>query len=96
MEANVSDRRNCAHPVNEFVVCIIQWCARCSGWRYKRVGVEPGSTLDTGSAKVYESHFLEAEETTPDTILALTTRAFRSAQEWQQELWEATWCRDHL
>jgi len=37
------------------------------------------------SPVVYESHFLPVEETTPDELNALIQRAFRSAQEWEQD-----------
>lgn len=64
---------------------ILSWCGRCSGFRYSRLGAAHGSGLDSSSLELYESHFLPAEETDPSEMLHLTMRAFRCAQEWQQD-----------
>lgn len=82
------DRKHCMHGGGEVALALVTWCVRCSGWRYKRVGVDSGSYLDGGSAQVYESHFLPAEETTPEDLQVLAQRLFRCAQEWGQDRWE--------
>lgn len=83
------DRRHCTHPSDAFAIGLVTWCQRCSGWRYKRVGAEPGSTLASASTVVFESHFLPAEETDPSTLLALASRLFRCAQEWGEDHFES-------
>jgi len=79
------DRKNCNHYPTVLVSLHIRWCARCSGWQVRRVGQEPGLLSAIDSPVVYESHFLPVEETTPDELNALIQRAFRSAQEWEQD-----------
>lgn len=79
------DRRNCSHPRETHCTLIVSWCVRCSGWHVSRVGVERGSRWATASTEVYESHFLPAEETSPDQLQVLVQRVFRSAQEWEQD-----------
>lgn len=69
---------------------IVSWCGRCSGFRYSRLGAALGSGLDSSSLELYESHFLPAEETDPSEMLHLTMRAFRCAQEWQQDYEDMT------
>lgn len=82
------DRRSCTHSRKEPVVVLLSWCERCSGWGYSRLGVPPGSYSELNSLEVYESHFLPAEELTPDEGLHLMMRAFRAAQEWGQDAYE--------
>ena len=84
------DRKFCTHEGGDVALALVTWCVRCSGWRYKRVGVGSGSYSDTASAQVYESHFLPAEETDPSQLLALASRLFRCAQEWGQDHFEAS------
>lgn len=83
------DRKFCTHEGGDVAIGLVTWCVRCSGWRYRRVGVGSGSSLDSGSAQVYESHFLPAEETDPSTLLAIASRLFRCAQEWGQDHYES-------
>lgn len=85
----MSERKWCTHSSQEIVVLVIRWCARCSGWHYKRVGVGCGSLSAIASAEVYESHFLPAEETTPDELQFLIQRAFRAAQELEEDWYDA-------
>lgn len=75
------DRKHCSHPIPHFSVLLVQWCVRCSGWRVRRVGVEPGSESDTSSVEVYEAHFLPQEETGPDELQHLIQRTLRAEQE---------------
>lgn len=84
----MADRKYCTHDGNAVAIGVVTWCQRCVGWRYRRVGAEPGSFSGTGSTVVYESHFLPAEETDPATLLAIASRLFRCAQEWGEDLYE--------
>ena len=79
------DRRTCTHVGDQPCVMIIRWCVRCSGWSVSRLGVASVSPLVTGSLERLESHFLPVEETTPDELQHLIQRAFRCAQEWEQD-----------
>lgn len=83
------DRKMCTHDGGDVAIGLVTWCVRCSGWRYRRVGVGPASGSVISSAVVYESHFLPAEETDPTTLLALASRLFRCAQEWGQDHYES-------
>lgn len=79
------DRRHCSHRTDVTVLLFITWCTRCSGWRLTRSALSQASFWDTPSIEGYESHFLPAEETSPDELQALIQRAFRCAQEWEQD-----------
>lgn len=79
------DRRTCSHRTDTTVVLFIAWCTRCSGWRIVRGGESQGSFWGSAMPEVYESHFLPQEETGPDELQALIQRAFRAAQEWEQD-----------
>lgn len=79
------NRQHCSHKAGEACVLIITWCTRCSGWRVMRVSSHPVSSLDQSTFALYESHFLPVEETSPDELQHLIQRAFRSAQEWEQD-----------
>jgi len=75
------DRKYCSHVTGDPVVTIVTWCARCSGWRFSRLGVLPGSRSATSSLEVLESHFLPAEDTSPDETWHLFMRQFNIARE---------------
>lgn len=77
----MADRKMCTHQADTAVVIFVTWCARCSGWRYVRALEAQGSLLDGSSDAPSESHFLPQEETGPDDLLALMTRAFNTATE---------------
>lgn len=79
------ERQNCTHQAKETVVLFISWCQRDSGWRVVRASSRPDSLSGPGSVEVYESHFLPQEETSPDELQHLIQRAFRCAQEWEQD-----------
>lgn len=80
------DRKNCTHSTDSFVMLVVRWCTRCSGWQVRRVGGASGSGSAYSSPELLESHFLPVEETSPDELQALVQRAFRNAQEWEQDL----------
>lgn len=69
------DRKNCTHECHWVEVVTVRWCARCSGWQVKRVGVPSGSSSDTVSLQVSESHFLPSEDAGPEDAGAVMRRA---------------------
>lgn len=77
----MAKRQMCSHRTDSTVVIFVTWCTRCAGWRYVRALEEQGSLLGSSSAVPSESHFLPQEETTPDQLLHLITRAFQTAAE---------------
>lgn len=79
------DRKVCSHPTNITVVLFVTWCVRCSGWRVVRSASAQASFWATPSIEAFESHFLPVEETSPDELQSLIQRAFRAAQEWEQD-----------
>lgn len=79
------DRKFCSHRAIDTCVLFISWCERCAGWRFVRASSSAGLRSVPDSVELYESHFLPVEETSPDELLILVQRAFRSAQEWQQD-----------
>lgn len=78
-------RQHCGHRTDHTVLLFITWCSRCSGWRIVRSVVSQASFWDTPSTEAYESHFLPQEETSPDELQHLIQRAFRAAQELNQD-----------
>lgn len=79
------DRKNCSHAPTHQEIILVAWCVRCSGWRVRRVGVDSGSSSDTNSAVVYESHFLPAEEADPMDLLSLGRRALETSRDAELE-----------
>jgi len=79
-------RRNCTHEPKTEEVIVVRWCVRCSGWHYVRVSYFQGSGL-AGTSDVISSerHFLPVEDTSPEDLEALIQRAFRAAQEGEQD-----------
>lgn len=85
MKGTHVERKHCSHYASEYANLLVTWCVRCSGWRVARYGPAPGSGSGDCSRELYESHFLPAEETTPDELQAIVQRLFRCAQEWEQD-----------
>lgn len=79
------DRKYCSHPIDHFSILTVQWCRRCSGWRVRRVGVDSGLFSASGSAQVFESHFLPQEETDPYDTARILQRALRAEQEFPND-----------
>lgn len=82
----MSDRKMCSHASEETTVLLIEYCVRCSGWRYSRCQVGRSYTLDGSvGSQVSERHFLELEASDPAELSVLIQRAFRVAQELEQD-----------
>lgn len=79
--------RPCTHVPETMVVLIIQWCVRCSSWRYRRLLVEAGSRSDdSSSVHCAESHSLPAAHTDLPEVAALMNRALMAAQEMEEDV----------
>jgi hypothetical protein len=79
-------RKNCTHESRTEEVIVVSWCVRCSGWRYARVSYFSGlGSASSSEALSSERHFLPAETTDPTELSYLIQRAFRAAQEGEQD-----------
>lgn len=76
----------CSHLSEGAQLLLVEWCVRCSGWRYGRVDVESELSHTLWWPATWDERgFLPSEECGPDELLALTARTFRAAQELEQD-----------
>lgn len=76
----------CSHNPLARIEITIEWCTRCSGWRFAEEAVYPDSSSVTGSTRLYlRGLFLPLEETTEDDGRHLLLRALGHAQEMEAE-----------
>lgn len=78
--------RPCTHASERAQLTLVEWCVRCSGWRYGRADVEQQLSHTLWWPAVWDERaFLPSEEFGPDEAMAIATRIFRAAMELEQD-----------